>query len=71
MKLLKKATKAFGMFWWNFLVGDTPELFVAVITILAVLTVFKSTHAHALMIVLPVLVLGALSVSVWREVRKR
>ncbi len=71
MKLLKKATKAFGMFWWNFLVGDTPELFVAVITILAVLTVFKSTPAHALMIVLPVLVLGALSVSVWREVRKR
>jgi hypothetical protein len=71
MKIVKKAIKAFAMFWWNFLVGDTPELFVAVLAILAVLALFKSNHSHALMIVLPVLVLGALTASVWRAARKR
>ena len=25
-----RVIKGFGMFWWDFLVGDTPEIFVAV-----------------------------------------
>ncbi len=70
MKTLQKALKAFGMFWWNFLVGDTPELFVAVVAILAMLALFKSSHSRALMFVLPALVLGALGASVWRSARK-
>ena len=69
--LVKKGIKAFGMFWWNFLVGDTPELFVAVVVILLLLAGFRSGHSHVLMYVLPVLVLGALATSVARAIRKR
>jgi hypothetical protein len=28
-----KAIKAFGHFWWDFLIGDTPELAVATLAI--------------------------------------
>jgi hypothetical protein len=27
--LVVRGVKAFGKFWWDFLVGDTPELFLA------------------------------------------
>ena len=30
---------AFGRFWWEFLIGDTPELFVGVVAVLGVLAV--------------------------------
>jgi hypothetical protein len=30
-----RALRAFGRFWWEFFVGDTPELFVGVVAILA------------------------------------
>lgn len=36
---------AFGRFWWDFLVGDTPELFVGVVVALAL--VAWLVHAHA------------------------
>ena len=29
MKAVARAIRAFGHFWWDFLVGDTPELAVA------------------------------------------
>jgi hypothetical protein len=28
-ELVVRGVKAFGKFWWDFLVGDTPELFLA------------------------------------------
>jgi hypothetical protein len=71
MRIIKKTLKAFGMFWWNFLVGDTPELFLAVVAILGVVSIFQSGHSHVLMIVLPGLVLVALGASVSRAIRKR
>ncbi|MEI6710096.1 MAG: hypothetical protein WCL17_03845 [Actinomycetota bacterium] len=71
MRIIKKTLKAFGMFWWNFLVGDTPELFLAVVAILSVVSIFQSGHSHVLMIVLPGLVLVALGASVSRAIRKR
>jgi len=27
--IVVRGVKAFGKFWWDFLVGDTPELFLA------------------------------------------
>jgi hypothetical protein len=27
--LVVRGVKAFGKFWWDFLIGDTPELFLA------------------------------------------
>jgi hypothetical protein len=31
---LTKALKAFGHFWWDFLIGDTPELALATLVII-------------------------------------
>lgn len=63
----------FGHFWWEFLVGDTPELFVgAVLAICLVALVCRDpalrTVAAAL---LPVLIAGLLGASVWKASRKR
>ena len=64
---------AFGHFWWEFLVGDTPELFVgavAVIGILALLcthTGLRTTAAY----LAPVLASLLLAASVWKAARKR
>ena len=69
MNFAKKAVRAFGLFWWNFLVGDTPELFVAVLVILGILAIFHTSHT--LIYVLPVLVIGSLVASVTRAIRKR
>ena len=29
VKAVRRAIRAFGLFWWDFLVGDTPELALA------------------------------------------
>jgi hypothetical protein len=66
--LVVRLIKGFGVFWWDFLVGDTPELFVAVLVIIGVAAVVSETwHANtAAVIVLPVLAITALTVSVRR-----
>jgi hypothetical protein len=59
------------MFWWDFLVGDTPELFLAALVILGVVALMSVTaHANTLAaVVLPVLVITALGLSLVRGVR--
>jgi hypothetical protein len=71
MKMIKKALRGFVMFWWNFLVGDTPELFVAVVAILGTAALFRTGHGRALMFALPVMVVAALTTSVIRAIRRR
>jgi hypothetical protein len=64
---------AFGRFWWEFLIGDTPELFVgvvAVIGLLAVLCLHPGLRTAAALVA-PVLVAGVLTASVWRAARRR
>ena len=63
--------KGFGMFWWDFLVGDTPELFLAAVAILGIVALVSlSAHANTVaVIVLPVLVIASLGLSVLRGVR--
>ena len=34
--VITRLIKGFGRFWWDFLVGDTPELFVAALVIIGV-----------------------------------
>ena len=63
---------AFGHFWWEFLIGDTPELFVgavAVIGVLALLSLKADLRTFAA-IAAPVLVSGVLTASVYRAARK-
>lgn len=63
--------KGFGRFWWDFLVGDTPELFVGVVLIIVVVALL-SLRGHsnvAAIIALPTLATVALTVSVRRARR--
>jgi hypothetical protein len=63
--------KGFGRFWWDFLVGDTPEIFLAVVVTLGVTAVISVVvHANAVaMVALPVLVAVSLSASVARAAK--
>lgn len=57
-----RALKAFGAFWWDFLVSDTPELLVgvmAVIGIVVLITKGASLNAVAVF-AFPVLVVAVL-----------
>lgn len=62
---LARGLRAFGRFWWDFLVGDTPELFV--VTLVVVGIAFALSGLHLLpVIVIPGLVALAVVVSAAR-----
>jgi hypothetical protein len=63
--------KGFAEFWWDFLVGDTPELFVAVVVALAVVALLsRGGHFNvAAEFALPTLAVVALALSLWRASR--
>ncbi len=67
------AVRAFGRFWWDFLVGDTPEIFVVVVVALAIVAWLSlGTHLAALAgVVLPLAAVGALAISLVRAARSR
>lgn len=67
-----RVLRAIGRFWWDFLVGDTPELFVAaLVTLGAVALLSDAAHQHAVAAVaLVVLAVGSLSASVARARRR-
>lgn len=63
---------AFGRFWWDFLVGETPELFVGTVLILALAALIAHTAAPRppAWAGLPVLVLATLGISLLRARRR-
>ncbi len=68
-----RALIGFGRFWWDFLVGDTPEIFLAVVvTLVAVALLSEGAHhpgvAAALLVVMA---LVTLVLSVTRAARQR
>ncbi len=69
MKLLRtiwKLIKSFGLFWKDFLVGDSPELAVGVLIILAVGYLLRnSSTADAISVIVLVLVL--MIIAIWRK----
>lgn len=69
--LVVRLLKGFAMFWWDFLVGDTPELFVAALVIIGVVAAVRIVlQANALAVVLlPLLAITSLAVSVRRAQR--
>jgi hypothetical protein len=69
MKTLRRGARAFGAFWWDFLVGDTPELFVATVVIVAVALLLRGHHDIAY-VVLPVITVVFLLTSTLRGRRK-
>ncbi len=54
---------AFGRFWWDFLVGDTPELFVGMLIVLAVAAALGGAGVAA-WVVVPLVVIAVLGLSV-------
>ncbi len=63
---------AFGRFWWEFLIGDTPELFVgtaAVIGVVALICVHPGARTVAAYL-MPVLVAVLVALSVWKASRR-
>ncbi len=57
--------KAFGLFWWDFLIGDTPELAAgACVIILLAALISRSALVAALLV--PALVVLLLGVSLQR-----
>ena len=64
-----RAVVAFGRFWWDFLVGDTPELAVATGIIVAVAFLVSGERALGV-VLLPLLAAGFLFLSTWRGSRR-
>lgn len=56
---------AFGRFWWNFLVGDTPELFVGVLVIVGAALALRHDRVAAVVAV-PLLAVAVLAASTYR-----
>ena len=73
MAWVGRIVRGFGRFWWDFLVGDTPEVFVAsVVTIGLIALVSDAAHWHRVgVVLLPLLVTATLVGSVWRAARAR
>jgi hypothetical protein len=69
--VVRRLVVAFGRFWWDFLIGDTPELFVGSVVVVGLVALLCLDHAlrTACAVILPVLVMGLLGLSVWRASR--
>ncbi|HXQ61271.1 MAG TPA: hypothetical protein VN796_02995 [Acidimicrobiales bacterium] len=66
--MVRRGAVAFGRFWWDFLVGETPELLVgAVVAVGGAALLVHSGAVRAVVVgALPVLVVAILALSVWR-----
>jgi asparagine N-glycosylation enzyme membrane subunit Stt3 len=60
-----RSLAAFGRFWWEFLIGDTPELFLATLVIVGLAEALHRERVLGIVVVL-VAVVGFLGVSTWR-----
>jgi hypothetical protein len=65
--------KAFGAFWWDFLVGDTPELLVGVLVAIGLVAVLVNASSlnGAAVAVFPAAVVVLLGGSVYRARRAK
>jgi len=59
--VVRRSLVAFGRFWWDFLVGDTPELFVGMLVVVGVIVLLVHVGARdAAVGVAPTLVIALL-----------
>jgi hypothetical protein len=63
--VIVRGLRAFGRFWWDFVIGDTPELALATGVIIAVAFILAGSHWLGA-ILLPLLAAGFLLVSALR-----
>lgn len=69
--LVLRLLVGFARFWWDFLIGDTPELFVAALTVIGVIALLSEAAGVnvAAIIALPLLVVASLGISLYRAQR--
>ena len=68
MKRLGRGLRAFGLFWWDFIVGDDWRIAAGVIIALAATAAIAATSVPAWWLV-PVAVIALLAFSLWRATR--
>ena len=69
MAALRRGVVAFGRFWLDFLVGDTPELFVAMLVLVGLAFALRHDRTVAI-IVLPAVAAVAVLASAFRGRRR-
>ncbi len=67
--MIARALRAFGRFWWEFLVGDTPELLVAAAAVV-VLAVLLRHQRNVAYVVLPLTAIVLLVASTIRGAKR-
>ncbi len=65
MKPLRRGARAFGHFWWDFLIGDAPELFAATVVVIVMAILLRHQHDVAV-VILPLATVAFLVVSTLR-----
>jgi hypothetical protein len=70
---MSRFARAFGAFWWDFLVGDTPELLIGALVVLGAGALAVHQRAPRFVVVgcLPVLTALLVMLSVIRRTRAR
>ena len=68
-RVIGKAMRAFGHFWWDFLIGDTPELALATGIIVALAFLIDGERLVGV-ILLPLVAAGFLLLSALRGRRR-
>lgn len=71
--LAQRWLRAFGRFWWDFLVGDTPELFVGAVAVIGLLALLvrAGVSRWAGAVLFPLLVAVLLALTVGRAYRRK
>jgi ABC-type spermidine/putrescine transport system permease subunit I len=71
--VLRRYGVAFGRFWWDFLVGDTPELLIGAVVavVIGALLAHHGVARAVTVVVLPALVIVLLAASVRRAQSRR
>lgn len=67
--LARRGLVAFGRFWWDFLVGDTPELFVVMLVLVGLAFALRHDRVVAV-VLLPALAAVAVVGSAFRGRRR-
>jgi hypothetical protein len=67
--VLARTLRAFGHFWWDFLVGDAPEFLIGTGAIVAVALLLRHERTVAI-VVLPVMAVVLLVASTVRAARR-
>jgi hypothetical protein len=69
MRTIRRGLRTFGHFWWDFLIGDAPELFVATVAVV-VLALLLRHHRQVAYIVVPLATVLLLVGSTLRAARR-